>query len=328
MTINRRRFALTSAAAMFAPAAMAQAAFPNRAITLIVPFAPGGPTDIVGRLVGEALAAKLGQPVIIENVAGAAGVTGAARAAKAEASGHTLVVGNVSTHATAVTLQKALPYDPAADFEPVGLMASTAIAIVVKNTLPVNTLAEFVALLKRDGAKLSQASAGVGATSHVSCLVINAAAGAASTHVPYRGTGPAMNDLIAGHIDYMCDQIVSLIPQIKAGQVKALAVAQPKRSPALPDVMTAEESGLKEFAVTGWNALFAPKGTPPDAVAKLEAALSAALDDPALRRRLADDLGADLPEPAERGGAPLRALVTREVARWRGILTAAGVKAE
>ena len=305
--------------------ALAQA-FPSKPITLIVPFAAGGPTDIIARIVGESLAKTLGQPVIVENVAGAGGTTGITRGATSTADGHTIMMGHMGTHGAAPALYPGLKYDPAKSFEPIGLAAGTPILIVAKKGIAAKDLKEFVALIKANPDKINEAHAGVGSVSHTTCTLFQSLTGAKTGRVAYRGTGPALNDLVAGQVDYGCDQIVNLVSQIQGGNIKALAIATPERSPALPDVPTTKEAGLPEFQVSAWNALFAPKGTPKDAVDKLAAALDKALDDAGTRKRLLD-LGSVIPDKAGRSPASLQKLVESEVARWTPVLKAAGVTA-
>jgi putative tricarboxylic transport membrane protein len=318
----RIRFALTLIA-LSLPASRAHAAWPERPITLIVPFAAGGPTDVVARIVAEPMSRTLGQQIIVENVAGAGGTTGTIRAAQATPDGYTLEMGHMGTHGAAPAVYPNLKYDPVKDFAPVGLAAGTPILIVAKKGFPAKDFKEFVAYLKTHGDKLNEAHAGVGSVSFTTCTFFNSLVGAKPTRVVYRGTGPALNDLVSGQVDYMCDQIVNLVPQIQAGTIRAYAVALPQRSPALPDVPTTKEGGLPEFQVSAWNAIFAPKGTPPEVLAKLSGALLKALDDEGTRKRLLE-LGADLSDKAARTPEGLRKLVESEVARWNKVLKSAG----
>lgn len=315
-----------AAAALFAllPTGLAAQDFPTKPITMIVPFAAGGPTDIVARIVGENMSKTLGQQVVIENVAGAGGTTGITRGARATPDGYTIMMGHMGTHGASPALYPKLAYDPQKDFEPIGLAAGTPIVIVAKKDYPAKTLAEFTAKLKADGAKVSQAHAGAGSVSHITCIMLNSVIKTEPTTVPYRGTGPALNDLVGGQVDYMCDQIVNLAEQIRAGSIKAYAVATPERNPALPDLPTTKEAGLPEFQVSAWNALFAPKGTPAPVVAKLSAALIAAVQDAGVRKRLGD-LGGDVPDAQRASPAALAALVKAENERWIPLLKAAGV---
>jgi tripartite-type tricarboxylate transporter receptor subunit TctC len=278
-------------------------------------------------MVGENMSKTLGQQVIVENVAGAGGTTGVTRAAQAKPDGYTLVMGHMGTHGAAPALYPGLKYDPAKDFQPIGLAAGTPIIIVGKKMLPPTTLKEFMAFAKTQGDKLNEAHAGVGSVSHTTCTMFNAQIGIKPTMVAYRGTGPALNDLVAGVVDYMCDQIVNLVEQINGGTIKAYAIATPERSPALPNLPTTKEAGMPDYEVSAWNALFAPKDTPKPIVAQLNGALVKALDDPTTKKRLLD-LGAVLPQGNERTPDYLGEFVKKEVARWTPVLKAAGVTAQ
>ena len=286
---------------------------------MVVPFAAGGPTDIIARIVGEHMSKTLGQQIVVENIAGAGGTTGILRASQATPDGYTIMMGHMGTHGAAPALYPGLKYDPAKDFEPVGLAASTPILIVAKKTIPATNLKEFNGWLKANESKVNQAHAGVGAVSHMTGILFNAQVGIKPAAVPYTGTGPALNDLISGQIDYMTDQIVNVVEQIKGGSIRAYAIATPERSPALPDVPTTVEQGMPEFQVIAWNAVFAPLNTPKDIVAKLNAALVKALDDEATRKRLLD-LGAVIPDQAGRTPESLQKLVVSELARWTPVL--------
>ncbi len=321
-TMFRAFLGLLALAALSAPAA---AQYPNKAITIIVPFAAGGPTDVVTRLVGEHMSRTLGQTIVVENVGGAGGTLGMTRAAQAEPDGYTIAVGNMGTQSAAPALYPNLKYDPAKSFAQIGIVNFTPQAIVAKKATPAATLKEFLDYLKANSAKLSYSHAGVGSISHVSGLVFNSKFGFSPTLVPYRGTGPALTDLVAGQIDYMVDQSLNVIPQIKAGNIKAYAVAAPKRLESLPDVPTTGEAGI-DFIFSAWNAMVAPKDTPPEIVARLADALSKALDDPAVNKRYVE-LGSTGPQGAERGPAALQKLVESEVARITPVIKAAGVTA-
>lgn len=318
--MNRRNMlTVMLAAASLGSLVQPAAAFPDKQITMIVPFAAGGPTDVVARIVSEHMARTLGQPVVVENVAGAGGTTGITRGAQATADGHTIMMGHMGTHGAAPALYPNLKYDPAKDFEPIGLAAGTPILIVGKKGLSATNLKDMVALLKSSGDKLSEAHAGVGSVSHTTCTLFQSIIGSKTARVAYRGTGPALNDLVGGQVDFGCDQIVNLVPQIKGGTIVAYAIATSERSPVLPDVPTTKEAGLPEFEVSAWNALFAPKATPKPVVAKLVDALDKALDDEATRKRLLD-LGSVVPDKQGRSPAALQKLVEAEVARWTPIL--------
>lgn len=307
--------------------AVAQQGFPNRYITMIVPFAAGGPTDIVGRIVAEHMSRTLGQQVVIENVAGAAGTTGAGRVAKAAPDGHTILVGPMSTMSFTPALYPKLAFNPLTDFEPIGIAASAPIMLVSNNSVPATKLSEFTDYMKANAAKLTNGNAGVGSTSHLACLLLNNRAGVSVTLVPYRGTGPALQDVVSGQVGYLCDQVTSLMSQVKANAVRPLAVLAPTRSPVLPDVPTATEAGMSGIDMVVWNALFAPKGTPPEVVEKLNAALLKAITDPASREKFLQ-LGAEPPPENQRSPQALREVHAADVAKWGEVIRSANVTIE
>jgi tripartite-type tricarboxylate transporter receptor subunit TctC len=320
----KRLLAVLSAALVLTATSAAAQTYPTRPVTIIVPFAAGGPTDIVARIVGEYYSKALGQQFIVENIAGAGGTTGITRLAQAKPDGYTIGMGHMGTHGAAPALYPNLKYDPTKDFEPIGMVAGTPILIVARKDFPAADLKEFIAKAKDTSVRLSQAHAGVGSVSFTTCTLLTSILGIKHHRVvAYRGTGPALNDLVGGQVDYMCDQIVNLVEQINGKAIKAYAIATEQRSPALPDVPTTAEGGLPEYKVSAWNALFAPKGTPKEIVAKLNDTLSKALDDPATRKRLLD-LGSVLPEGKDRTPEALAELAKSEVARWTPILKAAG----
>jgi tripartite-type tricarboxylate transporter receptor subunit TctC len=300
-------------------------AYPTRPITAIVPFPAGGPTDVIMRLLAEPMSAALGQRIVIENVAGAGGTLGITRGAKAAPDGYTIVVGNMGTHAAAPALYPNLKYDPSRDFEPIGMAAGTAIVIEARKGFPARNLQEFVSYLRTHASEVNEAHAGVGSISYVACLMLHTQLGIKPTRVAYRGTAAAMNDLIGGQVDYMCDQILNGISHVKARTIQAYAIASAQRSPALPDVPTTKEAGLPAFEVSAWNALFAPRGTPQDIVSKLNAALSRAFDHPTTRQRLLD-LGCNIPAGAGRSPDWLRQYIPAELKRWTPLLEADGAK--
>jgi tripartite-type tricarboxylate transporter receptor subunit TctC len=302
---------------------LAQTDYPRRTITLIVPFAAGGPTDIVARITGEHMSRTLGQQIVIENVLGAGGTTASTRAMRSNPDGYTIIMGHMGTHAASVALYPNLAYRPDADFEPIGLVAGTPVLILARKDFPPKDLKEFVPYVQANADKLNMAHAGVGSVSFTTCLLLNSILGVKPTSVPYNGTGPALTALIAGQVDYMCDQIVNIVQQVHASQIKAYAIGTAERNPALSDVPTSKEAGLPQFQAQAWNALFAPKGTPPPIVDRLTEALDKALDDDATRTRLLE-LGSVLPDKAGRGHQPLAALVKSEIARWTPIIKAAG----
>jgi tripartite-type tricarboxylate transporter receptor subunit TctC len=305
------------------PVALAQTTPSPRTITLIVPFAPGGPTDVIARLVAEPMARELGVSIVVENIAGAGGTVGALRAAQAKPDGMTMVLGNLGTHAANVGLFPELPYDPRNDFQPVGLIASTPIVVAVKKDLANPDPRAVIARLRMLGSAASYGHSG--GTSQLACVFFGFVADLKGVGVTYRGTAPAMNDLVGGRLDYLCDQIVNVAPQARAGTVHAVLTATQSRAEALPDVPTSAEAGVERYEVTGWNALFLPKAVPSDLVGRYVMALDKALDDPQLKARLAD-LGAERAMGAARGPAPLSDLVSSEIEKWVPVIRAAGIK--
>jgi tripartite-type tricarboxylate transporter receptor subunit TctC len=297
----------------------AHAEYPDRPIKIVVPFAADGPTDVVTRIVAAHMEQTLKQRIIVDNVTGAGGTTAATQVARAVPDGYTLIAGHMGTHAAAVPLYPKLAYHPLKDFEAVGLMAGAPILILARKDFPAKNLSEFVAYVKTNTDRLNVAHAGVGSVSYSSCELLNSLLKIKSTGVPYPGTGPAMKALIGGQVDYLCDQIVNAVPQIKNGTIKAYAIATSARSPSLPDVPTTKEAGLPAFQVQAWNAIFAPKHTPAPIVAKLNVALSKALEDEGVRKRLLD-LGGVIPPGPERTPAALASLVTSEIAKWTPLL--------
>jgi tripartite-type tricarboxylate transporter receptor subunit TctC len=316
------------ASALLALAAVngAQAqSYPSRAVTVIVPFAPGGPADITGRIVADIYSRHLGQQFVVENVGGAGGTTGSLRAARSAADGTTIILGHMGTHAAAPALYPNLGYDPEKDFEPIGLVAEQPELLTVRKDFPANNLKEFVAYAKANESKLNMGHAGVGSVSYVGCLLLNNAIGIKPTLVPFTGTAPVMNAILAGQVDYDCDPVLGPLPHVRAGTAKALAIATKKRSPLLPDVATSHEQGLPEFDCAPFYAMFAPKSTPQPIVDKLAEALNKGLGEEAVQKRLAD-LGAEIAEPRRRGPKALGDLVRSEVARLTPILKAAAAK--
>ncbi|OKO84192.1 tripartite tricarboxylate transporter substrate binding protein BugD [Bradyrhizobium sp. AS23.2] len=293
--------------------------YPTRSITMIVPFAAGGPTDVISRIVTAHMAQTLGQSIVIENVVGAGGTTATTRAARATNDGYTLITGHMGTHAASVPLYPKLAYHPERDFEPIALLAGTPILILARKDFPPKDLKEFVTYVKANAEKVNAAHAGVGSVSHASCELLHSILDIKPVGVPFNGTGPAMNALVAGQVDYMCDQIVNAVPQINAGTIKAYAIATPERNPSLPNVPTTAEAGLPAFQAQAWNAMFAPKGTSPAIVASLNAAAIKALGDENVRKRLLE-LGSVIPDPADRTPEALATLVKNEIAKWTPVL--------
>jgi tripartite-type tricarboxylate transporter receptor subunit TctC len=305
--------------------AFAQESYPNKPITVIVPYAPGGNTDVIARIVIDHMSKTLKQPLVVENIGGAGGTTGSLRGAKSTADGYTLLVGQMGTHGAAPALYPNLGYNPVTDFEHVSQLTDTPIAVFVRKNLPVNTLAELIAMLKANPGKLNNGHGGVGATSHVSCLLFSSITGTSGQLVPYRGSGPALNDLIAETHDYMCDQIPHTVSHVLGGSIKALALASEKRADVLPNVPTTVEAGMPAFQASGWNAMFAPKGTPKPIVDRLAQAVIEALDDPVTKAKL-EGIGAIIPQ--KRGSEALRAMIASEVEKWTPVIRAANVKVQ
>ncbi len=306
-----------------APAARAQE-WPTRPMTMIVPFAAGGAFEVMGRVLTPRQSEILHPQVIAQNVGAAAGIVGTQRVAKAAPDGYTFLLASVGTHAFNATLYKKLPYHPASDFEPVALFAEQAMALVAQKDFPPNNLQDFIAYVKANADKVQYGTAGVGSTTHLACALLNAAAGLNVTHVPYRGGGPAMADLIAGQIHYMCSNTANSLPQITGKTIKAIALLSRSRSSLLPSLATAHEQGLPDFEAITWNAYFLPKGTPAAIVNKLKAAVVVAMDDPAVKERM-HELGVDLVAPERRTPQYLQTFVENEIAKWAGPIKAAGI---
>jgi tripartite-type tricarboxylate transporter receptor subunit TctC len=308
-----------AALALLAGGPAAAEDYPTRTITMVVPFPPGGPSDVVARIIADGMSRALNHSIIIENVGGAGGTIGTARVAEAKPDGYTLLGAGMGSHVSAPALYPHLKYDSTKDFAPIGLVSNSPVAIVARKDMAATNLKDFIAYAKKNGSNLKQAHGGVGAASHMACLLFNSEAGLNPTSVAYRGTGPALNDLIGGHVDYFCEQVVSVQGAVKGGTIKAYAVSGDSRSSALPQVPSAKEAGLPGYQLSIWSAVFAPKGTPKPIVDKLSAALNKALDDPAVVKRLAD-LGGTVPPPAERGPAFLDKTLKADTAKWDPIL--------
>jgi tripartite-type tricarboxylate transporter receptor subunit TctC len=306
--------------------AKAQEPYPSRPITMVVPFAAGGPTDVLARVLSQHMSQTLGQQIVVENVGGGGGSLGAARVAKAAPDGYTLVMGNLGSHAASVGLYKNLPYDPR-DFEPVMLVATTPMVLVVRKNMQASTLKDFTAYAKANPHKVTFGSAGTGSISHLTYLLYTHLTKTEIQHIPYRGLSQSVNDLLSGQIDMMFDQVVSATPHILSGGVKPIAVTAPSRAAAIPNVPSSTEAGLPELQTIAWTALFAPKGTPKPIVERVNAALDKAMRDETVAKRLAD-LGADVPAPAERTPDALGKLVRSEIDRWVPLIRAAGAVGE
>jgi tripartite-type tricarboxylate transporter receptor subunit TctC len=301
--------------------------WPTRPVTMIVPFAPGGPTDVVGRILAQRLSEILKQQVIVENVSGAGGMAGAQRVAQALPDGYQILLGTVGTQAYSQTLYKKPLYNSLSDFTPVVLVAEQPLVLVVRKDLPANSLKEFIAYVKANGSKLSFGSGGSGSATHLGCLLLNSAIGADVQHVPYRGSAPALQDLMAGRIDYLCDAISTELSPIKAGNVKPIAVLAGRRSPVLPEIPTAQQEGLKGFEANNWIALFLPRNAPEGVVERLRTATIEAMKTPALRTQL-EAIGTDLVSSDRTAPTYLKSFVAAEVKKWAEPIKASGVSAD
>ena len=311
---SRIRRAVAMAAACGIPllathVSWAQAPFPARPVTLIVPFPAGGPSDALARAVANKMAEQLGQPMIIENLGGANGVIGLTKALKSAPDGYTIAFGGIGTHVANAALYKKLAYDPVADFMPIGPAGAAPMVLLARSSLPASNLREFVGWAGKSKANASYGSAGVGSISHYGCVLLLSAVKQNITHVPYKGVAPAMNDLMGGQTDFLCDQTTTALPQLAGGRIKAIAVLSNTRLPQIPNVATAAEAGYA-LDIRSWNALFALRGTPPAVVARLTTALQHAMADPHLRKQM-QGLGVDLPQPADTTAAAVSALITR-----------------
>ena len=299
--------------------------YPNKTITIIVPFAAGGPADITGRITADILSRHLNANVVVENVGGAGGTLGSTRAAKATPDGYTLVSGHMGTHAAAPFFYPKLEYDPQKDFEPISLTAEQPEVLVVRKDFPANNLKEFIAYAKANEGKLNMGHAGVGSVSHVGCLLLNSAIGIKPTAVPFTGTAPVVNAMLAGNIDYECEPVLGPLSHMQAGTLKALALATNKRMAIIPDVPTSAEQGLPAFDCAPFYALFAPKGTPKAVIDKLADAMMKGLSEEAVEKRFTG-LGAIVPEASRRGPKPLGDLVASEIKRLGAVLKDAAAK--
>jgi tripartite-type tricarboxylate transporter receptor subunit TctC len=312
--------------ALFGVPAAAQD-WPTRPITLVVPFAPGGAVDTTARILVPRLADILGQPVVVENVSGAGGMTGSARVAKAPPDGYQAILGSVGTHAFNQTLYKNPQYDSTTDFTPVGIVARTSFVLIARKDLPANSLAEFAAYVKANHATLQYASAGAGSTTHIVCALLNSVIGAEVSPVPYRSTAVAMQDLIAGRIDYMCEPTLTGKSQIQSDTVKAIAFLGAGRTSVLPTVATAAEQGFSKLVISGWNALFLPKGTAYVIAQRFSAAVSQTLDTVSIRERI-ESLGDTVPPREERTCDYLARFLPAEIKKWEGPIKAIGASVE
>ena len=304
----------------------AQTAYPDKPISLIVPFAAGGPTDVMARMIAIPMGKSLGQTVLVENAVGAGGTIGAGKAARAAPNGYTIFLHHMGM-ATAPALYKKLTYDPLKDFEYIGQVADVPMTLLARKDFPANTLAELQAYVKTNKDKVSLANAGLGAVSHLCGLLFMSAIGADLTTVPYSGTGPAMNALLGGQVDLLCDQTTQTVPIIKDGRVKVFGVTTLTRLAALPNVPTLDEQGLKGFEVKVWHGMYAPKGTPPAVLDKVGIALRAAMQDPAVKQRLSD-LSSDIVSADKMTPAGLKNFLESETAKWGPVIKKAGIYAD
>src|SRR5262245_40890964 len=326
MTAYRFGIAVAAVAIVFtstAHSALAQT-WPTRPVTLVVPFAAGSASDSLARVLAARMSELLGQQVVIENIGGAGGMTGVSRVVKAPPDGYQFVLGGIDTFAQNQTLYKKPLYNSVTDFEPVALMVEQPIILVARKELPLNDLKEFIAYAKANQAKMQFGSAGAGSGSHLACLQLNTAIGVEVAHIPYRGSPPAMQDLIAGRIDYFCALAAAAMPQISGNTMRALAILTRNRSPLLPNLPSAHEQGLTDFDSNFWSGFFLPKGTPAPIVQKLHAASVQTLDTPAVEARL-KELGVTVVGRDRRSPEYLKKFLDSEIARWAALIKAAGI---
>jgi tripartite-type tricarboxylate transporter receptor subunit TctC len=301
--------------------------YPTRPITMVIPFAAGGPTDVLGRVMAAKMSDPLGQQVVVENVTGAGGQTGSKRVADAAPDGYSILIGTVGTHAQSQTLYKKPLYNASTDFAPVGLIAQVPIMLVARKDLPVKDFKEFVAYAKANQSKMQFGSAGAGSATHLGCVLLNYIIGVDITHVPYRGTGPALQDLAGGRIDYVCEIVTTAKPQVDGGTIKGLAMLDTKRSKAMPDLPTAEEQGTKDLVAYTWNAIFMPKNTPDAIVKKVNSAMVNAMHSEVVKDKLGS-LGAEIMPDNQTSPEYLAKLVKDETEKWAKPIKASGVSVD
>jgi len=321
--MQRRTFVFAAALAACAPLAHAADAWPTRPITYIVPFTPGGTTDVIGRTIAQYLTPMLGQPIVIENKPGAAGALGATAAKNAKPDGYTLFGGTISTHAINASLYSDLPYDPIKDFEPITLVGFIPNALYVNPNLGVNNVQELIALIKKDPNARTFASSGAGTSTHLAGELFGDLIGVKLTHVPYKGTPQAFQDVVAGNVAFMFDQLTAGAPLVKAGKLKLLVVTTPKRTPLAPDTPTMAEAGVKNFEMMSWQAVYAPKGTPRDIVSTLNADIVKILRNPEVAKKMSDTMGIEI---AASTPEELTALMQKEIPRWGELVKKSGAK--
>ena len=321
---GRRALLIVIAAVIAAASPAAAQTWPSSPLTMVVPFAAGGPMDTIGRIVAARLAEVLGAPIVVENIVGAGGMTGTARVAKAAPDGYQFVLGNIGTHAQNQTLYRHPLYNAATDFAPVALIAETPLVLIARKDLAADDLPAFIAHAKANQDKMQFGSGGAGSATHIACTLLNSAIGVSTTHVPYRGGAPAIQDLIAGRIDYLCIDTPIAIAQIEAKAVKPIAILTRTRSPSLPALATAQEQGLAGFEASNWCALFLPKGTPDAIVRRLNEAAVATLETAAVQAAL-QRIGSTVVAPERRSPEYLQKFVEGEIARWAAPIRASGV---
>jgi tripartite-type tricarboxylate transporter receptor subunit TctC len=323
-----RRTTIVAAAALVALTGTISAQdWPTRTITMIIPFAAGGGVDASGRIQAQRMGELLGQTIVVENVGAAAGTVGSLRVARAAPDGYTMLMGNTGTHAYSQGLRKNPPYNSNTDFVPIGLVTESPRILLARKDLPVKNLQEFVAYVKKNQAKMQFGSAGVGSGTHLPCELLNSVIGAKVTHVPFKGAGPVMQELIAGRIDYFCDTIQTGAAQSKAGLVHGIAVMSPKRVPIIPELATTGEQGLKGVEATVWNGFFFPKGTPDALVRRMNKVMNTMIEEPAMRKRL-EELGLEILPPEQRTPEYLSKYLAEEIERWKKVVIAAGIPVE
>ncbi|MFN9771549.1 MAG: tripartite tricarboxylate transporter substrate binding protein BugD [Burkholderiales bacterium] len=318
--------ALVGALSLAAAGPALAPAYPDRPVTLVVPFAAGGPTDVVARMMSVPMAKSLGQQVVVENTVGAGGTIAATRVARAKPDGYTIFIHHMGM-STAPALYRKLTFDPLNDYEYVGQVVDVPMTLLARKDFPANTLPELLAYIRANKDKVTLANAGLGAVSHLCGLLFQSAIGVDMTTVPYKGTGPAMTDLLGGQVDLLCDQTTQTVPLIKEGRVKVFGVTVPKRLATLPNVPTLDEQGMKGFEVKVWHGMYAPKGTPAPVLEKINAALRAAMDDPTVKQRMVD-LSADIVPTEKMTAAGLKTFLESEIAKWGPVIKKAGVFAD
>ena len=324
--MHRHFFALYAACAIVSVTASPARVqdWPTRPITMVVPFAAGGALDALARMIGPRLGELLGQTIIVENTAGAGGMTGANRVAKAPPDGYQFLLGHTGTHAYNQTLYKRPVYNSVTDFAPVMMLSESVYALITRKDFPANNFGEFVAYVKANQAKLQYGSGGVGSNTHISCVMLNVAMGTSVTHIPYRSSGQSIQDLMAGRVDFTCEPLTNAVAQIRNETVKPMAILSSQRSPVLPDLPTTREQGFEEINVDSWTGFFLPAGTPDAIVRRLNKALGETMDTPAVRQRF-EAIGQRIATPDRRTPEYLAQLVPKDIKRWEGPIKASGV---